>query len=331
MQHIPKNGLYTVVETVSMIERGRVLLLAGEESLLAELPPGQWIGGTTVHFMTHKGGVKDCEHIFVTDVTELTECAVVQRYSADTLQYIAQDYLTPGFSVIIAPADSEVLTRFAKEVPNYSDVFSSPLLGWISGIDLADGGNKKPKVFAGSGEALADEAVVLHVAMPPGKIANLEFINLFTPGEGDAIRFTSEGFFSESNCLVEGKPTNLAQYIAEHNINTELPLVGDYNGTMINASIRAIDRAAGVVRFYAPVFPEVEYHFAKPMPDYAHAFERYAAIEGPAFSCNCLLNFIHAGLEGKTTGNFYGPVTYGEVAYLLLNQTLVYLTITERD
>jgi len=331
MQHTPKNGLYTVVETISMIERGRVLLLAGEEALLAELPPGQWIGGTTVHFMTSKGGVKDREHIFVTDLTEFAECAVVQRYSADTLQCIAQDYLNPGFSVIIVPLGSEVHTRFAKEVPNYADVFSSPLLGWVSGADLAEGGERRAKVFAGSAEPLADEAVVLHVALPPGKVANLEFINLFTPGESDAITFTSEGFYSEGNCLIDGKPADLARHIAEHDINTKLPLVGDYNGSMINASIRSSDPTTGVVRFYAPVFPGVEYHFAKPVPDYAQAFERYADIEGAAFSCNCLLNFIHAGLEGKTTGNFRGPVTYGEVAYLLLNQTLVYLTITERD
>jgi hypothetical protein len=32
-------------------------------------------------------------------------------------------------------------------------------------------------------------------------------------------------------------------------------------------------------------------------------------------------------LAGKQTGAFTGPVTFGEVAYQLLNQTLVYLKI----
>ena len=47
-----------------------------------------------------------------------------------------------------------------------------------------------------------------------------------------------------------------------------------------------------------------------------------------SFSCNCVLNYLYAGLEGKKTGEFNGPATFGEIAYQLLNQTLVYLTIS---
>ena len=32
-------------------------------------------------------------------------------------------------------------------------------------------------------------------------------------------------------------------------------------------------------------------------------------------------------LEGKKTGAFTGPITFGEIAYQLLNQTLVYLEV----
>jgi hypothetical protein len=39
------------------------------------------------------------------------------------------------------------------------------------------------------------------------------------------------------------------------------------------------------------------------------------------------LNYAYADLEGKKTGSFVGPITFGEVAYMLLNQTLVYLSI----
>lgn len=35
------------------------------------------------------------------------------------------------------------------------------------------------------------------------------------------------------------------------------------------------------------------------------------------------------GLEGKKTGDVTGPVTFGEIAYQLLNQTLVYLNIID--
>jgi hypothetical protein len=47
------------------------------------------------------------------------------------------------------------------------------------------------------------------------------------------------------------------------------------------------------------------------------------------FSCNCILNYLYSELEGKQTGGIIGPITFGEVAYQLLNQTLAYLTISE--
>jgi hypothetical protein len=34
-------------------------------------------------------------------------------------------------------------------------------------------------------------------------------------------------------------------------------------------------------------------------------------------------------LEGKKVGAITGPTTFGEVAYQLLNQTMVYLKITD--
>lgn len=47
------------------------------------------------------------------------------------------------------------------------------------------------------------------------------------------------------------------------------------------------------------------------------------------FSCNCILNYLFSNLENKKTGAFVGPVTFGEIAYQLLNQTLVYLEISD--
>jgi hypothetical protein len=48
-----------------------------------------------------------------------------------------------------------------------------------------------------------------------------------------------------------------------------------------------------------------------------------------AFSCNCILNFLHSNLEGKKTGDIACPITFGELAYQLLNQTFVYVTVTD--
>jgi hypothetical protein len=39
------------------------------------------------------------------------------------------------------------------------------------------------------------------------------------------------------------------------------------------------------------------------------------------------LNFIYGGLEGKKTGDITGPMTFGEIACRLLNQTMVFFEI----
>jgi hypothetical protein len=39
------------------------------------------------------------------------------------------------------------------------------------------------------------------------------------------------------------------------------------------------------------------------------------------------LNFLYGELEGKKTGTITGPMTFGEIAYQLLNQTMIFLEI----
>lgn len=47
------------------------------------------------------------------------------------------------------------------------------------------------------------------------------------------------------------------------------------------------------------------------------------------FSCNCILNYMYAGLEGERPGDMTGPVTFGEIAYVLLTQSMVYLVVEQ--
>ncbi len=42
-----------------------------------------------------------------------------------------------------------------------------------------------------------------------------------------------------------------------------------------------------------------------------------------------MLNYVYGKLEGRHTGKLTGPITFGEIAYQLLNQTLVYLESVE--
>jgi Family of unknown function (DUF6976) len=323
-------SMHTVAEVSKLIGEGRVLLLAGDESLLSKLPAGKWIGGTSVNFIADDGGATDRDRIFVTDITDHAADVEIRTYDAAALKHIASHYPDNGFTVIIVPGLSEIHASFAKEVQSYPGVFNAALVGWISGVHLSEIGQRTPKCFAGNGVALSNEAVVMHVSLPAGQLARLDIINLFSQAHGDAIEFDSEGFASEGNCRIGGKPANLAAYIAEHGIDTKLPLVADYHGAMINVSIQSVDGDHGKVQFYAPVFKGVSYRFAKPVPDYTHAFMQHVRdkkVGEIAFSCNCILNYVYADLEGKTTGSFAGPVTFGEVAYMLLNQTLAYLAI----
>ena len=48
--------LLTVAEASEAITAGAAVLVAGDESLLRQLPQGRWIGGTIPYFMTDAGG-----------------------------------------------------------------------------------------------------------------------------------------------------------------------------------------------------------------------------------------------------------------------------------
>jgi hypothetical protein len=85
-----------------------------------------------------------------------------------------------------------------------------------------------------------------------------------------------------------------------------------------------------IVNLFAPVFAGVDYHFAKPLADYATAFRgRLADIDpsGVVLGCNCILNFMFGQLEGQAIGGMAGPATFGEIAYQLLNQTMVMVRV----
>jgi hypothetical protein len=122
-----------------------------------------------------------------------------------------------------------------------------------------------------------------------------------------------------TDAIVNGQRTNLARYIKQHGWDTTLPLVADYNGSAINVSFQVVDADAGVVLIYAPVLPETEYRLAAPVADYPTAFAEAVHAEGME---------PYAGLEGKRTGDVTGPMTFGEIAYVLLNQTTVHLAVS---
>jgi len=329
-----QQNTFNVAEVEQAIKGGRILLIAGEEALLAKLPQGKWLGGTSPYFVTpDKGAEVSQDLLFVTDITEVASAVTVAVYDQNSLGKVYTDAEGSGFSFIIVPAASRVHASFALNAPNYKDFGIRPLVGWVSGVHLNDLGKVTPKVFDGTtGKAYEQEAVVMHVILPAGKTVDVGIITLFEQGDGDILTFSADDF-TVTDVMVNGVKENFADYIARNNLDTKLPLVADYYGAMVNISFQRVN-PGGEVKLFAPVFSGIRYKHAKAVSNYGEAFAAQVQKSNPAaesvvFSCNCILNYLYSGLEGKNSDPFIGPITFGEIAYQLLNQTLVYLEVHE--
>ncbi|KQM57266.1 MULTISPECIES: DUF6976 family protein [unclassified Sphingomonas] len=333
--HQADRSLYNVAEVAAMLAKGDTLILAAEEPLLAALPRGNWIGGTSPYFMTAEaGGTCDRDRIFVQRMPDIASVAWVGMLDRAALPDMATLGPDNGYTIVLIPGQSDVHRDFALGGLDWQDMFRRPVVGWVTGVAGDAAATDRPKVFDGrTGRSADDAAVVLHVALPDDAFARVDIVNLFVPDmDGPVLTFADDTGFSIEWVVVDGVRTRMVDHIAARGIDTRLPLVADYNGAMINVATAAIDAASGQISFFAPVHSGIEYRFARPIADYPEQFA--AQLGSPrgevAFSCNCILNYLYAGLEGRTLGSMAGPVTFGEIAYMLLTQTMVYLVI-ERD
>jgi hypothetical protein len=320
-------------EVAKKIKAGGRLLLAGDQGLLQRLPKGNWIGGSIPYFMADRGGTFSESKIFVTELPQYVGQTAIEVYDPRRLPQVYQDTPENGFSFIIIPGMSQTHLAFAVDAPGYKGFARRPLVGWIAGVNLDRLGQITPKVVNGAtGEVLESAALVMHISLPSGKAADVRILNIFEPGDGDVISFSATGF-SAKHAIINGKSVSFADYLEKNAVDTRMPLVANYGGAFINISFQKVDRATGQVSFYAPVFQGMEYRLARSLDDYVRRFtERLPAEHNGeiVFSCNCILNYLHSKLEGKKTGAFLGPITFGEVAYQLVNQTLAYLIVMDR-
>jgi len=319
-------------ETASqLIESGRLLHIAGTEALLKKLPKGKWIGGSTEYFMAKEGGKVSGDLLFVTDFSKtmsVYEKFKIQSYDEKNICKVSSDAYENGFSVLILPFDSAVHKEYAQNAAGYENMFMRHIAGWISGLNLDKQGQTPVTVNGLTGEAFSDKAVALHLQTKEDKTVSVNIINIFEQDtDSPIIEFTEEGFHVKK-CLVNGKELVFADYIAKNKIDTKIPIVGDYSGSGVNISFKSIEN--GTVNFYAPVFQGIKYRIAKPVSDYVALFNERISEHTDvtsAFSCNCILNFLYGNLENNKIEAFAGPITFGEIAYQLVNQTLVYVTV----
>lgn len=323
------NSLLSVEEVSELIHAGLPLCLAGTDALLARLPAGNWIGGTIPYFMTEEGGCLSLDRVFV---SRLPGAAHVTSavYGAEAIAQLIHDAPADGFTVVIAPAATEALRRFAEDGRKSPDLFLKPIVGWAAGVNL-DAPGDQPAVYFGTDRSRHRDAIVaLHVTLPTGRLASIEIVNIFHAAEQEVVEFAETGFTARY-CSVNGVRRPLAEYLrAAGNADGRRPLMGNYTGADVNVAIKSIDPATGDVAFFGPVFPGVQYRLAKPIKDYETAFaEGLARCDQTSvvFSCNCVLNYLYGNLEGRKTGLVVGPMTFGEIGYQLLTQTCVLLHV----
>ncbi len=310
----------------------QLFAVSGDESVLSRLPRGNWVGGTIPYLMTDdEGGLTTRDRLLVQQLQSDERAAPrISVYDEKTIARITEDAPGNGYTLLMIPAFSEVHWADGKDAPHFKDLFLHPIVGWITGIHLDDLGKEKAKVFNGkTGETYTDRAIACHVPLPAGKTAVVDIVNIFERSESPDIRFEADGF-SVTDCSIDGEKTNFARWLAQNQVDTHRPLIADYNGALVNVSIQSVDSEGGTVALYAPVFKGMTYRLAKPVPDYVQAFKSAtsALSHDVPFACNCVLNYLYGKLEGAHAG-LPGPCTFGEIAYQLLNQTMVYCDVVD--
>ncbi|GBU21364.1 hypothetical protein R80B4_01253 [Fibrobacteres bacterium R8-0-B4] len=320
--------LLTLSEAGKRIESGENLHIAGSEALLRKLPKGNWIGGSTEYFMSKSGCKTADDELSVLSFHD-AEISIV-TYDEKNINTVALDAFDNGFSIVIIPFGSAAHTVFAEKAVEFEALLSKNIVGWISGVNIEKAGQTPVSVNGLTGVASSDKAVVMHVGLPKSKSASVGVVNIFSQDERTPTLEFPDGGFTVEKCLVDGEKILFADYIAWRGISTTYPLVGDYSERVVNVSFKSVEN--GVVSLYAPVFRGVKYKIAKIVPDYVEEVLRKARFNhlNPWFACNSILNFLYSKLDGKKIGTFVGPIAFGEIAYSLVNQTLVYVNVQQR-
>lgn len=180
----------------ALIYAGDYLMIAADESILGQLPAGNWIGGTIPYFMDESGGLVSREKIFVHNISGCpsNNPPRITIYDNHSISRIAKDAPAHGFTIAIIPALSDVHLNYARNAPEFPNMFFTPLVGWISGYHLQDENPVAKVGFGPGGGVLMDkQAVAMHVPLPENQIATVGIVNLFEEGNGRHWSFPRPG------------------------------------------------------------------------------------------------------------------------------------------
>ncbi|MBQ9469395.1 MAG: hypothetical protein IJU72_00410 [Bacteroidales bacterium] len=324
------NKLYTRNEVIDLIGEGRVMLLSGSEQMLSNLPKGSWIGGTAPYFMDGVGKISD-DMIYVDDLTQYAAEVRIEELDEANIHQIALHGFDNGFSVLILPIDAPVYFSFASNSLQYDRIFDNPIVGYVACCRLEDYGRVHPATGVGTTGALStSKAAVMHVRLPEGYTARAEIMNFDTIDTSTpALKFPKTSFV-QSDCLIDGQPGNIAEYLegVKQRIGRYPQLITSMNGALVNRDTKYVDIDKGEAAFFSPAYEGDEYRIVRPNADYQKAFnDMLAAKQGHIAACfSCTSYFMFGEFEGKHI-DINGVYAFGEIAYQLLNKTIVTLEI----
>lgn len=325
-----KNKLYTREQVIEFIKEGRVMHLCGSEQILSGLPKGQWIAGMTPYFMDSVGKICN-DKIYVDDFSHFAEDVEITMMDESEIHEIAtRNRFQNGFIFVILPLESPVYYEFSLHSLEFDKIYDNPVVGYVSSCLFENYGKEKPKVAVGNDTVLTNEkAAVMYIKMSDRLRVRAEIINLDTiDKDSPTIKFPKTSFV-QSDCLIDGKQSNIAHYLAEvkSKIGHYPQLISSQNGALVNRDIKFVDTERGIVSFFSPAYETDLYYLVRQNDNYQLAFNQNLKDKRDIIACfSCTSYFLLGDFQYKNI-NFNGVYTFGEIGYQLLNKTIVTLEI----
>jgi hypothetical protein len=318
-------------DVADLIKAGRILLVAGDEAELTQLPEGKWVGGTVSGFLTPDGFTLPAGQLIYADLSQIALRVELRLFDSIQIQSLSEYYPCNGFALAILPGYSAFLENIATHMSDWQGLYNIPLAGWVSAVPLAEIGHRQPKVFCGTGTAWDDHAAIMYVTLPDATYAELNVVNPFCSAIGPAIRFSESGYRLSAPCMADGQSVRLIDLITNGTVDASLPLIADRDGALVNNSIINIESATGDITFLSPIETELVYHFAEASSIFKEALRRAVAginLPEAALASVCVACLPHFSADIRPMLPAIAPVTFGQIGYTVLTQTITSLNLS---
>jgi len=323
--------LYTVEEVKDFINQGKIMMLSGSADAIKDLPKGKWIAGTCPYFMSGVGKI-DKQMIMVDDFSDIASNVCIESFDENNIEKLCEKSYDNGFNVIILPFQSPVYYKFATDSMKYEGVFNNPLVGYVACCLFEEIGKVNTYTSTGLDSKLSDKnAVVMHIELPKNLVARTEILDLDTIDENSkSVVFPKDGF-AQKECLIDGKPGVFSDFLKEYRDTTGRisPIICNMNGALVNRDVNSIDWNTGDVTFFSPAYEGDVYYMSKQIGDYQQLMnEAFAKKKNVSLCISCGSYYLGGDLTGKNV-SLNGVYAFGEIAFQLLNKTIVTLEIDE--